>query len=431
MAVPGLMGGDVPDWLARWLTGQGFLSSNSQTSAPNGLLQQSKAIFDSLDKKPKEIFPQDNEGGSPFSDPEPINFNALTPEEVANVARTGFKNDTERNWATLGLNVIGGLIPGGNIFTNLGVGANKNAAIAHIDKELAKMDKYGGMFDLLPKQEERNKEIRTIFEKAKDDSIVGNFLNDRKKSLENIIKTPVETVKTFAEKVTGLFDTPTYSPTLGYSDKQIKEARKMGLEGIDPSPSQTVEVEDEESSMPISEPVVKPVLIGDHGYNKAQRASMEQLVQQSITQPVLEQVINEIDPPMNLTPTNQRSHSIANFNKEILLQASQLDSAINNQRTSYKSNPPLPGRKRNINYKSGTVPHIPSYWDYGVEMPNTFIAGGSQYTPASPWGNVNKDIEKTPIPKIEHIRLPNVVEDSSKSDEEDFFGWSMDDYGLV
>tara|TARA_R100000781_G_scaffold102439_1_gene65943 strand:- start:3667 stop:4932 length:1266 start_codon:yes stop_codon:yes gene_type:complete len=278
MAVPGLMGGDVPDWLADWLTGQGFLSSNSQTSAPNGLLQQSKAIFDSLGKKPKEIFPQDNEGGSPVGDPEPINFNALTPEEVANVARTGFKNDTEKNLAW-GIS----LIPGGEAFLNLAILGNKNSSMEYINQQLELLDNDPAVDDANTELSRIHNETRDLYNKVRDEVSIGHITTDPIKGGENLLKQvakiPGELLsipKKVVGKVTGLFDTSTYSPTLGYSDKQIEEARKMGLEGIDPSP--------------------------DKGQSRHPSSPSSYTIQ---PQPVLEQVINEIGPPMNLTPRSE------------------------------------------------------------------------------------------------------------------------------
>ena len=464
MAVSGLMGGDVPDWLAEWLTGQGFLSSNPKTSPSNGLLHQSKAIFDSLGKKPKEVFhpPEGNLGEPDPNFPEPINFNFLTPQEIANVATTGFKNSTQGNIISYGLDLLGAVtkgIPGLGLLSNAAIAANKNSAVEHIDKTLALLNADISVEDSDPELESINRETKNLYNKVRGNVKVGLLSTDPEQAVKNLGKDLAsipEKIAGIPEKIGGLigglFDGPTtYNPQLGYSQKQIDAAKEMGLmgiEGIDPDPSLI-------SSSPSST-------------SQALLESRDTTVPMTDILSIAEQVGKEA---LGITPTKtptaienvQRTENIAKgkaFGSAImgaelgnpfpldgrniqygggdplaqLLKTTALDQAYGKQDRFLK------GGGININrppitYKSEPIPLMPPEeqidypWNtYGGKVPSEFVVQ-SNYTPAKSWEEINKDIEKEELVKNFGYNIDGTVEEVSQ--EDDFHGWSMDDYGLV
>ena len=130
MAVSGLMGYDVPDWLANWLLERQNAAKNSSyyLNRPSPVATGAYSLFDEIGQSIISDSSGEGPGGTPT--PPGINFAKLSLDELANVAEFGFPNAQTQNMARVGFGLLG-LTPASSLFNALqafGIAANKAAA---------------------------------------------------------------------------------------------------------------------------------------------------------------------------------------------------------------------------------------------------------------------------------------------------------------
>ena len=130
MAVSGLMGYDVPDWLANWLLERQNAAKNSSyyLNRPSPVATGAYSLFDEIGQSIISDPSGEGPGGTPA--PPGINFAGLSLDELANVAEFGFANAQDQTMARVGFGLLG-LTPVSNVFSALqalGIAANKAAA---------------------------------------------------------------------------------------------------------------------------------------------------------------------------------------------------------------------------------------------------------------------------------------------------------------
>lgn len=131
MAVSGLMGYDVPDWLANWLLERQNAAKNSSyyLNQPSPVATGAYRLFDEIGQSiTGDPSGQEGPGGTPA--PQGINFAGLTLNELANVARFGFENEQNQKMAKVSSTLLG-LTPVAPLFSALqalGIAVNKAGA---------------------------------------------------------------------------------------------------------------------------------------------------------------------------------------------------------------------------------------------------------------------------------------------------------------
>lgn len=207
MAIGGLLGGNIPDWLGNWLLDQGVQSVTPSPVAPQSanmspMLMGAVGLFDRL-----------GSGGdsSNYAQPSPVNYSAMTPEELSNVISTGYTHP-DHPMATV-LSNLGLLGTGFGALGLLGKGVNigggMDFATEMMDLDLAEVEDYTTL--------DRRSEIFDMWDK----------------SIQSW--SPVEIAKGLFSGVASTPDMSTYN----YSQDQIDAAVNQGLDpfgGLDPSP---------------------------------------------------------------------------------------------------------------------------------------------------------------------------------------------------
>jgi len=130
MAVSGLMGYDVPNWLANWLFERQNAAKNSSyyLNRSSPVATGAYSLFDEIGQSIISDPSGEGPGGTPA--PPGLNFAELSLNELANVAEFGFPNAQTQNMARVGFGLLGQtpVSPFFSALQILGIAANKAAA---------------------------------------------------------------------------------------------------------------------------------------------------------------------------------------------------------------------------------------------------------------------------------------------------------------